>query len=142
MSTTEETEDRRPCPVCGEMILVGAKVCRFCGEKFKSAAAEDQEGDSTGGVIPYKNPPALIAYYCGVFSLIACIPFFFPLPIVAFVLGIKGLKKAKAEPHVRGQVHAWIGIICGAIFGLIGIGITAFVTIGLIAGMNQAGLRR
>lgn len=77
-----------------------------------------ETGDATGGVIPYKNVPALIAYYCGVFSLIALIPCFFPLPIAAFVLGLYGLKRAKAEPAVRGQVHAWIGIVAGAIFGL------------------------
>jgi hypothetical protein len=123
------------------MILVGANVCRFCGEKFRSAAP-DQEGDSTGGVIPYKNPPALIAYYCGIFSMLACIPFFFPLPIVAFVLGIKGLKKSKAEPHVKGQVHAWIGIVCGAIFGLIGIGTTILGIIGIIGAMSQGRLGR
>lgn len=136
MSTAEE---RHPCPVCGEMILVDARVCRFCGEKFESAASDDKEGDSTGGVIPYKNPPALIAYYCGVFSLVACIPFLFPLPIVAFILGIKGLKKAKAEPHVRGQVHAWIGIICGAIFGLIGIAVTVFAIIMIVGAMANQG---
>jgi hypothetical protein len=141
MSTTEETDDRRPCPVCGEMILVGAKVCRFCGEKFQSAAATNQEGDGTGGLIPYKNAPALISYYCGVFSLVACIPFFFPLPIVALVLGIKGLKKAKAEPHVKGQVHAWIGIVCGAIFGLIGIATTVTAIIAIIAGIREGGMR-
>ena len=142
MSTTEVTEARRPCPVCGEMILVGANVCRFCGEKFQSAPSADKEGDATGGVIPYKNPPALIAYYCGIFSLLACIPFLFPLPIVAFVLGIKGLKKAKAEPHVRGQVHAWIGIVCGAIFGLIGIVMTGGAIFAIITSMNQGGMGR
>jgi len=26
-------------------------------------------GDNTGGLIPYKNPKALIAYYLGIFSL-------------------------------------------------------------------------
>ncbi len=137
LQETETSEERRPCPVCGEMILADARLCRFCGEKLKPAAATDQEGDSTGGVIPYKNPPALIAYYCGVFSLVACIPFLFPLPIVALVLGIKGLKKAKAEPHVKGQVHAWIGIVCGAIFGLIGIAVTVFAIIGIIGAINQ-----
>jgi hypothetical protein len=25
-------------------------------------------GDVTGGIIPYKKPAALIAYYCGIFS--------------------------------------------------------------------------
>ena len=109
MSTDEK---RRACPVCGEMILVEAKLCRFCGEKFVAPPADDQQSDATGGVIPYKNPPALIAYYCGLFSLAACIPIpflFLPLPIAALWLGIKGLKKANAEPHARGRVHAWIG---------------------------------
>src|SRR5215510_11170636 len=128
--------ERRPCPVCGEEILATARVCRFCGEKFAPAPSETQ-GDSTGGVIPYKNPPALIAYYCGIFSLISCIPFLFPLPIVALVLGIKGLRKAKAEPHVKGTVHAWIGIACGAIFGLIGIIMTAGAVIAIIAAVTQ-----
>jgi predicted RNA-binding Zn-ribbon protein involved in translation (DUF1610 family) len=27
-------EARRPCPMCGEMIVVGAAKCRFCGEIF------------------------------------------------------------------------------------------------------------
>jgi hypothetical protein len=53
------------------------------------------------------------------------------------VLGIKGLRKAKAEPHVKGQVHAWIGIVCGSIFGLIGIVSTVGLIIGIIASMNQ-----
>ena len=128
--------ERRPCPVCGEEILTTAVVCRFCGEKFAPAHSAT-EGDSTGGVIPYKNPPALIAYYCGVFSLIACIPFFVPVPIAALVLGIKGLRKAKAEPHVKGQVHAWIGIVCGSIFGVIGIISTVGAIIAIIASMTQ-----
>jgi predicted RNA-binding Zn-ribbon protein involved in translation (DUF1610 family) len=28
------TESRRPCPMCGEMILSSAVKCRFCGEVF------------------------------------------------------------------------------------------------------------
>jgi predicted RNA-binding Zn-ribbon protein involved in translation (DUF1610 family) len=28
------TESRRPCPMCGEMILTTAAKCRFCGEVF------------------------------------------------------------------------------------------------------------
>ena len=27
-------EGRRPCPMCGEMILTSAAKCRFCGEVF------------------------------------------------------------------------------------------------------------
>lgn len=110
------TEVRRPCPMCGELIVASAVICRFCGETVdKTNAAPAEQGDATGGVIPYKNAPALVAYYFGVFSIIPC----FPIGIVALVLGIMGLKKAKQNPLVRGQVHAWIGIIVGGLFGLL-----------------------
>lgn len=35
----EETEDesRRPCPMCGELIVADALKCRFCGEIFDPA---------------------------------------------------------------------------------------------------------
>ncbi len=131
--------ERRPCPVCGEQILATAKVCRFCGEKFAAATA-DKEGGATGGVIPYKNPPALIAYYCGVFSIAACIPIPFillPLPICALVFGIKGLRKAKAEPRVKGTVHAWIGVIGGAIFTVLGLVMSILGLIGIIGALQQ-----
>ncbi|MHC4550177.1 MAG: DUF4190 domain-containing protein [Planctomycetota bacterium] len=52
-----------------------------------------EETDATGGVIPYKNSPALI-------------------------LGILGLKRVRQRPAVRGTVHAWIGIILGGLCGL------------------------
>ena len=72
-------------------------------------------GDATGGLIPYKNAPALTAYYFGVFSLI---PFLGAiLGVAAFVLGIMGLSKAKKHPEVKGKVHAWVGIIMGGLFG-------------------------
>jgi hypothetical protein len=131
--------ERRPCPVCGEQILATAKVCRFCGEKFAPAPSET-EGDSTGGVIPYKNAPALIAYYCGIFSIAACIPIPFlllPLPIAALVLGIKGLRKARAEPHVKGTVHAWIGIIGGSIFTILGLVMSVVGVFAIIAAFNE-----
>ena len=74
----------------------------------------EKQGDATGGVIPYKNVPALVAYYLGVFSIIPC----FLIGIAALVMGIIGYKKYKREPHLRGAVHAWIGIIAGGFFGL------------------------
>ncbi|MBC7855655.1 MAG: DUF4190 domain-containing protein [Pirellulaceae bacterium] len=72
------------------------------------------QGDGTGGVIPYKNPYALIAYYTGIFGLFCC---FTPLPlgIVPVVLGIIGLKKRAENPVIKGSVHAWIGIVLGSI---------------------------
>ena len=75
------------------------------------------EGDSTGGVIPYKNPPALIAYYLGLFSLLPFIGLLLAIP--AFILGILGLKKRAKNPAVKGSIHAWIGIVMGGLMTLI-----------------------
>src|SRR5262249_45653355 len=69
--------------------------------------AADEEGDATGGLIPYKNPKALIAYYVGVFSLIPCIGVI--LAVVAIVLGFIGLKYAKLHPTARGQAPSIVG---------------------------------
>ena len=70
-------------------------------------------GDATGGLIPYKNVPALVGYYLGVFSLIPCLGLLLAVP--ALVLGIIGLVKAAKMPTARGKVHAWVAIILGAV---------------------------
>jgi hypothetical protein len=75
------------------------------------------EGDSTGGIIPYKNTPALIAYYLGIFSLIPCAGLVLAIPAV--ILGIMGLRKRAQNPAVKGTAHAWIGIILGSICTLL-----------------------
>ena len=72
------------------------------------------EGDATGGIIPYKNVPALAAYYIGIVSLLCCFVGL-PVGIVAVVLGIMGLQKRARQPEVKGSIHAWIGIICGVL---------------------------
>ncbi len=38
------TEARRPCPMCGEMIVVGAAKCRFCGEVFDEVVKKGVKG--------------------------------------------------------------------------------------------------
>jgi predicted RNA-binding Zn-ribbon protein involved in translation (DUF1610 family) len=43
-----ETEPRRPCPACGEMILLTAAKCRFCGEVF-DAVLKKSKGKKSGG---------------------------------------------------------------------------------------------
>ncbi|MCY3018547.1 MAG: hypothetical protein NTW87_05890 [Planctomycetota bacterium] len=120
------------CPRCGKPYPDDAGACASCGLAFSAAQSlpPKEEGDATGGIIPYKNAPALIAYYCGVFSIIPC----FPIGIAAVVLGIKGLKRARENPAVRGQVHAWIGIIAGGLFGLLWAIVTVLVIIGISKG--------
>ena len=84
------------------------------------------EGDATGGVIPYKNPYALTAYYLGILSLLCCLTGL-PWGIIPIVLGVIGLRRRAANPVIKGSVHAWIGIVLGAMSTLasilVGIGI-------------------
>ncbi|MFT3842261.1 MAG: DUF4190 domain-containing protein [Myxococcaceae bacterium] len=74
-----------------------------------------QQPDAVATLIPYKNMPALIGYYCGVFAIIPCLF----IGWAGLILGIMGLKKAKEHPEAKGKVHAWIGIIAGGLFALL-----------------------
>ncbi len=87
-------------------------------------AAAGASSDVVATVIPYRNLPALIGYYCAVFSLIPCLGM--PLGLTAFVLGVIGLRRARQHPEAKGKVHAWIGIIVGGIFGLLWLGLIIF----------------
>lgn len=69
--------------------------------------------DATGGLIPYKNVPALIGYYLGVFSLIPILGMV--LAPAAFILGIVGLHARKKQPEVKGTAHAWVAIVLGSL---------------------------
>ena len=42
-------EQRRPCPMCGEMILASAVKCRFCGEVFDPALKRAEAKRHRGG---------------------------------------------------------------------------------------------
>ena len=91
-----------------------------------------QQGDGTGGVIPYKNPKALIAYYLGIISGLPLIGL--PFGMAAFVLGIMGLKARKQNPVIKGSAHAWIGIGCGGLFTVLwGLMVIALI-IGMVVG--------
>lgn len=87
------------------------------------------EGDGTGGLIPYKNPNALIAYYTGIFLSPFC---FVGLGIVPLIFGILGLRDRKKNPVIKGSVHAWIGIVLGGLSLVFTVGIVVLVTVSLI----------
>jgi predicted RNA-binding Zn-ribbon protein involved in translation (DUF1610 family) len=73
-------DGRRPCPMCGEMILVGAAKCRYCGEVFdptlkktkskkkKKYSAED--ADLSGGEIAIAILCSGIGCICGLVYMI------------------------------------------------------------------------
>lgn len=99
------------------------------------AVGPTNEGDSTGGLIPYKNGPALTSYYIGIFSLVPCL---FGagvlLGVPAIVCGVMGLKKRKQNPVVKGTAHAWVGIVLGSLSSLVTVGVIVAV---IVAAVNQ-----
>ena len=87
-------------------------------------------GDATGGIIPYKNPQALISYYLGIFSVLPLIGF--PLGVAAIILGACGLRSRSRNPMIKGSIHAGIGIACGLLFSLLWGGVIALIVIALM----------
>jgi hypothetical protein len=77
------------------------------------AEGEEEAPDLVSTLIPYKNPRALAAYYCGFFALLPGIGFL--VGAGAIVLGIMGLRYASANPQARGGAHAITGIILGVL---------------------------
>ena len=105
------------CASCGTTNPEHARFCLRCGAP--RAAAPPPQGPATGGdggvgrLIPYKNGPALAAYYCGVFGLIPCLGL--PLALAAVILGFMGRARAAEHPETHGTTHAWVGIVLGAL---------------------------
>ena len=94
------------CENCGRQNEPGAAFCVGCGKKL---AVQVTVND--GGVLFPRNTAAVTAYYLGVASVLCCV--FTGVP--ALILGIVGLRKAKEDPSLKGEVHAWVGIVLGAL---------------------------
>jgi hypothetical protein len=70
-------------------------------------------GGTLSGIIPYRNPPALVGYYISVVSLIP--GFALAFGPIAIILGIVGLRKHKTDPRVKGTAHAIVAIGLGSL---------------------------
>ncbi len=97
--------------------------------------SDASQGDNTGGLIPYKNPQALIAYYLGIVALLPFIGLVFG--IAAFILGILGLRARKRNPVIKGSVHAWIGIVLGGGSAFLWGSLILLGIVGLVIGRAQ-----
>jgi hypothetical protein len=84
-----------------------------------------QGNDILPSVIPYKNPRALIAYYCGVFALIPCLGLL--LGPAALILGILGVRYAAKNPAAKGMAHGVVGIVLGSLAALLNFAALIFV---------------
>lgn len=125
-----------------------ANVPRDAGNPYLSPRTESPmaqplqgaSGDSmVETLIPSKNGSALASYYLGLFSLFPCLGF--PLGVAAVYFGLQGLKNVRQNPSVRGGAHAWVGLICGGLFGLMNLALIALTTLGMIAAMSDPKFR-
>jgi predicted Zn finger-like uncharacterized protein len=105
--------DRKPCPMCGEMIVRDAVKCRFCGEVLDRSMVGMLGGGSDLRDPGWKRTRSGLAtvYYSLVIMLIAII-----LMIVgAMIVGAMGAAAGREEPPVAMIV---LIVICGlTIFG-------------------------
>jgi uncharacterized membrane protein len=132
------------CGKCGAQMADHLSTCWQCGAPLNLYAVQGSgarpfaqghaTGDATGGLIPYKNVPALVGYYVSIIGLVPCVPVF---SIAAIVLGIMGLMKVSKEPIVKGTVHAWIAIVLGAVSLLYNTLLTVIVAIGVAGGFDR-----
>jgi hypothetical protein len=100
-----------------------------------SRSSDEEEGDATLGLIPYKNAPALLGYYVGIFSLIPCIGLV--LGPMGLILGIMGLRHRSLHPKSRGTLHALVGIVLGSLTLIVHL---AVITV-LVLAASQSSIR-
>lgn len=104
------------CASCGTPNPEPARFCMRCGapqpaRTLPSRTAPAPPPEGLARFIPVQNPLGLIAYYCGVFSLIPCVGV--PLALVALILGILGGAHLASHPEAGGRIHASVGIVVG-----------------------------
>ena len=94
--------DRRPCPMCGEMIPVAAVKCRYCGEFF-DASLKRGTGSARGIPLEDQKLSAVEWVFCILCGGIAC--------IVGIIYGIQGKPK--------GWKMVGVSIVAQIIWGII-----------------------
>jgi len=114
------------CLRCGTQNQDAAERCQACHQLLDETEWLDAS-QGYSGIVPGRNPPALIAYYLGVFSIIPLLGFL--LGIAALILGLRGRKIAIEKPEVKGTAHAWIGILLGGFFVLVHLVVVLLVVV-------------
>ena len=101
------------CPRCGAHNEDARSACVMCDAPLQARQPAGDDVSAMGLLVPTRNPRALTAYYLGIFSLV---PFFGALlGPAALILGVLGARAVSRTPGRVGKVHAWIGIVLGAI---------------------------
>ena len=108
--------DRKPCPLCGEMIAKSAVKCRFCNEFLDPAMRASQRSQAgDGSTNPADHDLATIDWILAVFC-----------PCVACIVGVVYLLQGKPSGGKLIGVTFLIHIVLGMIGGLINAILQAF----------------
>jgi len=98
---------------------------------YPMPAYPPQEETAFSGMIPTKNPKALIGYYLAVFSLFPLFGLF--LGIGAVAMGSQGLKAFRENPQIKGKTHAWFAMLVGGFLALCNLAVIIFVLVTIIS---------
>ena len=93
---------------------------------FVAGAMPSSQSDATGGLIPYKNPYALVGYYLSIFSMIPFVGIF--LGVAGIICGIVGVRRRNRNPMMRGTAHAWFAILFSALVILIQVALAIYLS--------------
>ena len=108
------------CAQCGQLNADYNLVCVRCRQQLSNPRQDqlkqmEYNTNSLGGLIPYKNAPALASYYTGLFSILPIPVVGLGLSVAALVCGVMGLKKSRNMPESKGKVHCYVGLTLGTI---------------------------
>ena len=101
-------DNKKPCPMCGEMIQADAVKCRFCGEVFDPVLKKKQRRASSPGDEDMSVFEWVLAILC---STIGC--------IVGIVYMVQGKPKGKKMFLVSLGVMVFWNVL-SALIGLLG----------------------
>jgi hypothetical protein len=93
---------------------------------FIAGAMPSSQSDATAGLIPYKNPYALVGYYLSIFSMIPFVGIF--LGVAGIICGIVGVRRRNRNPIMRGTAHAWFAILFSALVILIQVALVIYLS--------------
>ena len=112
-------EERRPCPECGEHIVVGAILCRFCGTTLNQETGEAVRlppepvyAASTPSDPTSRYATASLILGASSFAIIFCCwPLAVPVSVIGIVMGVLGMKSKQRSLAIVGVVLSVLSIV-------------------------------